>query len=1183
MYQKKTIYLPKSILTFQVIFFLFISIFHHIGYSQNITYAEYFIDSDPGFGNGTPITFTPGEPIDINFLIDTNSPEFTIGYHNIYIRVRDENGIWSMNEARPIVIKDTASFNPSVPYEINKLEYFIDNDPGHGNATDLSVPTGQIIDINDLLATGPLSDGIHLIGFRAKTTGGCWGITEYRPIFIKDNTITEPTIPDVTAIEYFFDTDPGLGQAIPLPSFSQGASFDINEILPETDQLAPGLHTLVVRAKNAYGHWGLVEKRPVIIKDYSPVDSAKANITRIEYFIDGVDPGVGKATAVSISPDTVIDLDPVLIPTEPTLIDGEHTITFRAMNEVGTWGLAETDTFDVWDNCEHPIAAFTPQIACAGQPIIFSDSSTNVYPTAEYRWYLNGDAIVDDTTPGDVSYTYSQPGTYVVALAIRQGTICFDSVTTTIDVQPLPFAIFSTTGNIVDKPVYFSASASNLPAGAFWSWDFDGDGVVDDNTEGNTNFTYTAVGTYNPTLTISDSLGCESTITNSVAINNAGTGEPLADFLAGNGCIGSTISFVDLSQYIPNEAVYSWDFDGDGTEDSALKGNPTFTYVSSGSYNATLSIDLGGSSIIAAHTIEIVDIPKADFSAISVCEGSAMVFNDLSTDTNAASVYMWDFNNDGIIDSNAKTDIFYTYSNAGTHVVSLTISNGYGCEQTVVKQVDVISKPVADFSWDIACAGDEVVFREEATGFNPGGEFQWDFDSDGTVDATTDGDTEHIFLSGGTYNVTLTVANPAQCSNSITKSIEIIERPITDIEVIAQCYGQESQMMDLSANVSPGAQYSWDFNNDGLTDDTTVGSTAHTYTSYDSYIVNLTIDNGGNCSSSAEFLVNFTDAASPDFELNQACEDEEVIFTDLSTDLDVGATYSWDFNGDGFEDSAFPGSTAFIFSEPGQYDATLTIDNGGQCLAHKTISVDVTPPPSVDLGPDQYLCVEGTVTLDAGAGYASYLWTNGSTEQTYIIDQIGDYMVRVQDVKGCSNTDTISIQLLGDPIPSFEYSIELSLEGIQVSFINTSDFADSYAWNFGDENTSTDVDPVHIYTDFSFYETSVYQVCLTGFNQCNRNAQYCEDIFLSPTQFMNEGGELFSVYPNPADQSVYLDLKGVSGFNKVGLFDAYGKKYWEGEYPVEQFEVDLNEFSKGVYFFIVERNNSYLYKRIMKN
>lgn len=1146
-------------------------------YAQpDISTAEYYFDTDPGFGSGLPLSFTQATSFDISLdLVHGLSP----GYHMIGVRALNANGAWGFTEKRPFFIPSTTGVDPP-PADITAIEYFIDTDPGHGNGTAIVVTTSSLIDIaSEIIETSSELPGYHSFGIRAMNSDGIWSMYEHRMFFIPSSTAVDPPPADIIEMEYFFDNDPGFGSATAI-SVTTGQLIDINELIFES--LSTGYHTFHVRAKNADGTWGVHEKRPIFIPEAQPVESV-ANITRVEYFIDGIDPGIGNAIELVISPDTLIDLDPSLVPTEPTLIDGQHTITFRAMNELGQWGMAEIDTFDVLDDCTQPIAAFTPQIACAGQPIIFSDSSQNLQIDAQYRWYLNGDEIVDDTTVGDATYTYTFPGTYVVALAIRQGTICFDSITTTIDVQPLPLAVFSTTGTVVNETVNFSASASNLPPGAYWEWDFDEDGVTDDTTEGNTSFTYTSVGTYNPTLTITDGLGCEITVTNTVSINNSGgAGTPSVDFLADNGCTGNEISFVDLSQNISGDAVYSWDFDGDGIEDSNTSGNQIYTYSSSGTFTATLLIDMGGSTISADHAIEIADIPVTDFSAIDVCIGSGMTFTDLSTNTGISSVYMWDFDNDGTVDSNTQTDITFNYPVAGSYIVSLVISNGYGCEHEIVKQVNVIDMPVPDFDWDVVCTGDLISFSDLSTDISVDATYSWDLDGDGTEDLSTFGDTEFTYAAAGAYNPSLTVTNPGGCATTISKTIEIVDRPITSFEITARCYGQESQFADLSQNVNANAVYSWDFNNDGLTDDTTVGDNTFTYTEYDIYTTRLTVDNGSGCVASAEQLVKFSDAATPDFTTNKLCQGEEVIFTNLSTDLETAAVYSWDFDGDGNEDSAYPGSTGFIYSEAGTYDATLTIDNGGQCLAYKTVTLDITPPPSVDLGPDMLLCSEGNVTFDAGTGYSSYLWPDGSTDQTLTVNQVGDYIVRIQDAKNCYNTDTISVQLRGAPIPSFDYVIELSLEGIRVHFTNNSNNSDSYSWDYGDGTTSTDTEGSYVYSDFSFYQTSVYTVCLTAINSCEEQ-EFCEDIFISPTQLMQESGDVFDAYPNPAQQYIYLELKSTSGFNKIGLFDTYGKMHWMSDQPLKRYEVSTESLSRGIYYFILEKDNQYLFKRIVKN
>jgi hypothetical protein len=71
---------------------------------------------------------------------------------------------------------------------------------------------------------------------------------------------------------------------------------------------------------------------------------------------------------------------------------------------------------------------------------------------------------------------------------------------------------------------------------------------------------------------------------------------------------------------------------------------------------------------------------------------------------------------------------------------------------------------------------------------------------------------------------------------------------------------------------------------------------------------------------------------------------------------------------------------------------------------------------SFNLGNDTTLCNSNTVTLDAGNGYASYLWNNGSTNQTltaFTTDTSGavvlTYIVVATDSSGCQFTDTIRV------------------------------------------------------------------------------------------------------------------------------------------------------------------------------
>jgi len=74
-------------------------------------------------------------------------------------------------------------------------------------------------------------------------------------------------------------------------------------------------------------------------------------------------------------------------------------------------------------------------------------------------------------------------------------------------------------------------------------------------------------------------------------------------------------------------------------------------------------------------------------------------------------------------------------------------------------------------------------------------------------------------------------------------------------------------------------------------------------------------------------------------------------------------------------------------------------------------SGSVQLPCQVNLGPDRKICPGGSVTIDAGAGWSSYLWSSGDTTQTITASQPGTGWVAVTDSSGCTASDTITVSM----------------------------------------------------------------------------------------------------------------------------------------------------------------------------
>ena len=96
---------------------------------------------------------------------------------------------------------------------------------------------------------------------------------------------------------------------------------------------------------------------------------------------------------------------------------------------------------------------------------------------------------------------------------------------------------------------------------------------------------------------------------------------------------------------------------------------------------------------------------------------------------------------------------------------------------------------------------------------------------------------------------------------------------------------------------------------------------------------------------------------------------------------------------------------------PGTYSVMVTDYTG--CSAYASVTIGyANAAPVVDLGPDSVACIGTTVTLDAGAGFSSYLWSDNSTSQTLDVTADGIYSVLVTNAAGCENFDAINVTFI---------------------------------------------------------------------------------------------------------------------------------------------------------------------------
>ncbi len=219
--------------------------------SDTIAGAEYFVDSDPGIGNGFSLSVNPSDTLRlINQILPSSN--LTPGIHHLFVRTKNETGVWSVATQRSFYVVPSATTD-----SIKRMEYFIDSDPGPGNGVTLTDNISDSIKLmGHVIMTSGLTPGIHHLFVRAKSIYGTWSVTSQKPFYVKPGE----EVFEISALEYFYDTDPGVGNGIPI-SITAGDSVLLNQYNFPQNNLPIGNHILFVRAKNNKGLWTIIHER----------------------------------------------------------------------------------------------------------------------------------------------------------------------------------------------------------------------------------------------------------------------------------------------------------------------------------------------------------------------------------------------------------------------------------------------------------------------------------------------------------------------------------------------------------------------------------------------------------------------------------------------------------------------------------------------------------------------------------------------------------------------------------------------------------------------------------------------------------------------------------------------------------------------------------------------------------
>ncbi len=327
---------------------------------DSLVYAEYFFDTDPGQGSGTALSAgNTSDSLNQTYSIPTPAL-LTAGTHNLYVRTRSQSGRWSL--AEPVDFY--------TPGALANGEYFFDTDPGFGSGTAFTFPAQDSLNTTLAITVPNLAGGVHQLYVRTRSVTGAWGHA-YPVDFFVNGAVADG--------EYFFDTDPGVGNGISF-AFTPGDSVG-QALTASTAALSGGEHRLYVRSRDHSGKWSHVDEAFFYLLP---------KIVQGEYYWD-TDPGVGNGT-VLFTGGTSDTINQNFTFNAPCLPPGKHLLSVRTRDDQGKWSLVGYDSL-TFANPAMALTATYPGPGPFGTPVKLRASGGRL----PYQYQLDNNPVGTDS------------------------------------------------------------------------------------------------------------------------------------------------------------------------------------------------------------------------------------------------------------------------------------------------------------------------------------------------------------------------------------------------------------------------------------------------------------------------------------------------------------------------------------------------------------------------------------------------------------------------------------------------------------------------------------------------------------------------------------------------------------------------------------------------------------------
>ena len=731
---------------------------------------------------------------------------------------------------------------------------------------------------------------------------------------------------------------------------------------------------------------------------------------------------------------------------------------------------------------------------CSDSLQLFASVDTSACPGGGTWQWTPANLVNNDTIPNPIALS-SNTTTFYVTYMDSCGCTLTDSVVVTAAAPDPPTLITGhptcglTNGTItVQTQGGFPPYVYSIDSGMTWQ----------------TSNTFSGLGLGYYDIIVEDSLGCQSVYGQDTLLN---PGAPVIDStqLTDVSCANAFDGEIEIFA-TGGSAPLQYSIDNGNT---FLPFN-TFFGLGGGTYDIVVR-DAANCVTFPALQVTLNEFPSLVIDSVGLTDltcyqnnSGAIAITASGGDTTGALVYSI---NGG---TSFQPGNVFTNLAAGTYTIVVQDANLCTTTQTVTLNEPpqlLINMTVLDDSCYQLCVGSALATPTGGTiGSGSAYVYSW---STGTGNVPNSSG-----LCAGTYAVTVTDDNNCQAVQNFNVAhptpLSIDSIDVTNLS----CYGLNNGSIEIYVS---GATAPYEYSVNGGVN----FSTTNAFNNLSPGTYSIVVRDANGCSVTSQSVITQPTqvVVTPTFTQTVICVGS---CTDISAPASGGAgapyTYNWTVNS---SSSLGNQSTHNVCPTDDSFYEVYASDADGCLSAVQTIYVDfydslgvTISAPTTDLCPGQSTQLVANATGGDGQGY-NYSWTpisglsnpglpNPSANPT----STTTYTVVVTDF--CNSpaaSASITVTVHPNPVVNFTSDVTSGCEDLTVTFTNSSTLANSCLWDFGDGNSTSACNPMHIYEDPGTYDVTLTVTSAAGCVTTETVADYI-DVYAEPSAN-------FEISPNP--------------------------------------------------------------------